>query len=222
MGDAAVGWVAAQLAGFVTFGLVMAVTGEEDPEKLELGWTALANTGLWLTFLLVPVFVSNLKGRGVVTDFGYRGEAKDLRWIPAGLGLQFAVGIAMYLFYVPIMQVTNLDWEDVTEPVRELTDKATDPLNAVILLVMVGLVAPLTEELFYRGLVLRSVEKRFGTGWGVAVSSVVFGLSHMNLAIPGLVLFGVVVGLVTVRSGRLGPAIAIHVGFNMTSAVLSL
>jgi len=168
------------------------------------------------------VLVSNLKGRGVVADFGYRAEAKDLRWIPAGLGLQFVIGIAMFFFYVPIMQLTNLDWEDVTAPVRELTDRATDPVNVVILLVMVGLVAPLTEELFYRGLVLRSVEKRFGTGWGVAVSSVVFGLSHMNLAIPGLVLFGVVVGLVTVRSGRLGPAIAIHVGFNMTSAVLSL
>jgi hypothetical protein len=89
-----------------------------------------------------------------------------------------------------------------------------------MLVLIVGIGAPVFEEIFYRGLVLRSVEKRFGAAWGVAVSGVVFGVSHFNFQIPGLILFGVVVGVLTVRTGRLGPAIAVHFGFNMI-AVLS-
>jgi membrane protease YdiL (CAAX protease family) len=44
---------------------------------------------------------------------------------------------------------------------------------------------------------------------------VVFGLAHFQgIQLPALLLFGGVAALLAVRTGRLGPAILCHVGFN--------
>jgi membrane protease YdiL (CAAX protease family) len=51
----------------------------------------------------------------------------------------------------------------------------------------------------------------------------VFGVSHFELLqTPALVLFGVAAGVLYHRSGRLGPAIAAHVGFNMVTVIALL
>jgi membrane protease YdiL (CAAX protease family) len=90
----------------------------------------------------------------------------------------------------------------------------------VILIAAIG--APLFEELFYRGLFLRSVQRRFGDVAAVVVPALVFGLVHFQLFdLLALALFGVAMGIVTLRVGRLGIAVWAHVAFNLT-AVLSL
>ena len=85
-----------------------------------------------------------------------------------------------------------------------------------MLLVLVTVVmAPVVEELFFRGLVLRSAERRWGTAWAIAFSSLLFGITHFEpLQLPPLALFGAIAAILTVRTGRLGPAIWAHVGFN--------
>jgi membrane protease YdiL (CAAX protease family) len=79
----------------------------------------------------------------------------------------------------------------------------------------VAVVAPVVEELFFRGLVLRSLERRVGTAWAVVGSAVAFGLAHFELLqLPALVGVGVVCGVLAVRTGRLGPGIFVHAAFN--------
>jgi membrane protease YdiL (CAAX protease family) len=44
---------------------------------------------------------------------------------------------------------------------------------------------------------------------------VLFAVSHNQLiTLPALTVFGVVAGVLAVRTGRLGPSIFLHVGFN--------
>jgi membrane protease YdiL (CAAX protease family) len=50
-----------------------------------------------------------------------------------------------------------------------------------------------------------------------------FALSHFQLIqFPALFVFGLVVGALAVRFGRLGPSIWTHAGFNLASVVLLL
>ena len=69
---------------------------------------------------------------------------------------------------------------------------------------------------------------RFRTGGAgpiVAVggSSLWFAASHFQpLQFAGLLAFGLVLGLVAHRTGRLGMAICAHIGFNMTTVVVLL
>ena len=94
-------------------------------------------------------------------------------------------------------------------------------LSSLVLIFLFELVnRALPEELFFRGLVLRSLEKRFGTGWAVVGSSVFFGATHFQpLQFAALTATGAVFALLVVRTGRLGPAIIAHLAFNSITVI---
>ncbi|MEL6777732.1 MAG: CPBP family intramembrane glutamic endopeptidase [Cyanobacteria bacterium J06597_16] len=79
--------------------------------------------------------------------------------------------------------------------------------------------APLVEELVFRGILLQ----RWGTKWGlrrgVMASSVLFGLLHLNNPL-GLTLFGLVMGLLYVRSRSLWVPIVCHALNNMAAVAI--
>lgn len=71
----------------------------------------------------------------------------------------------------------------------------------------------LVEEFACRGLILGSLRK-FGDGFAIIVSSILFGLLHGNFEqIPFAFLVGLVLGFITVKSGSIWIAAAVH-GFN--------
>ena len=218
MGDAAGGWFLAQVCGVITGSLALALSGVDDSDRLSLGWLAVGQLGLWLGFVVAAWSAARFKGNGVVQDFGVRGRPWD-----AGVGL--AVGVAtqlvvLPLVYLPIFILFDKDSGDVEEVARNLTDRATDPLGVLLLVLIVGIGAPIAEELFYRGLVFRSIENRYGTWPGVVVSGLVFGASHFQLlTLPGLALFGGILAYLTHRTGRLAPAIFAHMAFNMLTVI---
>jgi membrane protease YdiL (CAAX protease family) len=50
---------------------------------------------------------------------------------------------------------------------------------------------------------------------GVVASVVVFGLAHLQgIQLPALLLFATASALLAVRTGRLGPSMLCHAGFN--------
>jgi uncharacterized protein len=220
LGDAVVGWLVAVTSGQVAAAIVLTLSGHQPDEydELPLGWLALAQTGLWFGFLGVPWVAARLKGRGLVADFGLRIRAVD---VPVGAVCGWLTQTVLIpLVYAPLFWLTDVSVDDMEGPARDLTDRAEDPFGVVMLVLIVGIGAPIFEEIFYRGLLLRSLERRFGSAWAVAGSAAVFGLAHFQLLqAPALALFGVVVGVLTVRHGRLGPAIAAHVVFNMVTVV---
>jgi CAAX protease family protein len=217
LGDAAVGWLLAQVGGFLAIVIVAAFSGSqaESSEDLPLGWLAVAQLGLWAGLGGVPLVVSRLKGNGVVADFGLRAKLVDPAiGLGVGLGTQFILVPALY---VPIFWLFDFTSDDLSEPARGLTDRATDPFGVVLLVLIVGIGAPIIEELFYRGLLFRSLERRFGDGRvAVGGSAVLFAGSHFQpLQFPALVLLGVILAILVRRTGRLGPAIATHMVFNL-------
>jgi uncharacterized protein len=81
--------------------------------------------------------------------------------------------------------------------------------------------APVVEELFYRGLLLRSLDKRGIQPWlSVVLSALLFAGMHFEaLQFAGLFLFGIVLALLVHRTGRLGPAIWAHAAFNAVTVL---
>jgi len=88
--------------------------------------------------------------------------------------------------------------------------------------------APFVEELFFRGLVLRSLARRFGPVIGVVGSSVLFGLVHfqtgMGAASDAALMcaigaFGLLLAYLAVRTGRLGPGLVAHATFNAITVI---
>ena len=83
--------------------------------------------------------------------------------------------------------------------------------------------APFFEELFFRGVLLRSLARLFGDvgRWvgpalAIVVTGVLFGLAHAeSLQLLGLALFGVILSFIAYRTGRLGMNMVAHATFNL-------
>jgi membrane protease YdiL (CAAX protease family) len=219
MPDAGAAWFLAQVFGAIGALIVLTAAGYEtatEVKDLPLWVLALQYPALWLGFIGVPVWAAATKGRGIVEDFRLRIEAIDL---PVGAVVGFlAQVIVVPLVSLPILWAFDIDADKLGEPARQLGDKATSPGGVVLLFLMVAVGAPIAEEIFFRGLLLRSIEKRFGTAIGVAGSSVAFGATHFQaLQFLPLALVGAIFALLVVRTGRLGTAIVAHMAFNATT-----
>jgi exosortase E/protease (VPEID-CTERM system) len=88
---------------------------------------------------------------------------------------------------------------------------------------------PMVEELAYRGFLMRRLQSRefdslaYGrVGWlAVAASSVLFGVAHGALWMPGIAA-GFAYGWIVRRQGLLGEAVAAHMTTNLLFAALAL
>lgn len=220
-GAATGGWVLAQVVGAVVGAIVLVATGHvDDPDDIPLTLVAILQVPLWAGLLGAPVLVA-ARGRGLVADLGLRAKLIDpLTGLLVGVGSQF---LLVPLVSIPWALLLDRDTDDLADVARDLTDKATDPVGVVLLIVIVVLGAPVVEELFFRGLVQRSLG-RWLPAWGaVTVQAVAFGFTHFQLLqLPALVAFGAVLGVLAHRTGRLGPGIAAHMAFNAVTVTVLL
>lgn len=220
LGDVALWFVVAQVSSLLGASLLLSVTGHEPGATLPLGLVALLQVPLWVGYLAGPLLTTSTKGRGPVAELRARITAADV--LPGLL-----LGVAAQLVAIPALYhlvVLRFVDGDLSGPAQDLVDRADDPLGVLLLVLVAGVGAPLVEEVFYRGFLLRGLARRLGDGPAVVVSSVVFAAVHLQgLQFPALMLFGLLAGWLTVRTGRLGMAWAAHVGFNgATLAVLLL
>jgi membrane protease YdiL (CAAX protease family) len=219
LGDVATGILAAQILSIFVIGFVYAASGWSTDNEPPLWATALLQTPLWAGYI-GATWVAGSKGRGLA-DFGWASRATDAAvGLPVGIATQL---IIVPLVYRPILWILDSSADELAEPARELADRASGNLGWVVLFVMTSLCAPVVEELFYRGLLLRSLVKRgFPTVLSVVLSAAIFAGMHFQwLQFAGLFVFGLVLALMSAWYKRLGPAIWAHVGFNATT-VLSL
>jgi membrane protease YdiL (CAAX protease family) len=184
-------------------------------QPIPLWLQMLLQVPLWLVLVAVPVWFAVNRGRGVVADLGLRMKAIDA---PVGL----AIGVASQLVLVPALYwllFTLIGDQDVSAAARQLTDRATDPLSVALVFVIVGIGAPIAEEIFFRGMALPIFGRRLRARWAVFASGAFFAFTHFQLLqFPALLVFGIVLGWLTVHTRRLGPALWAHLGFNVIAA----
>lgn len=212
------GFLVAVAVSAIVGSLVLAATGDDELDDVPMTLYALVQASQWVGFVGVPVLASRLKGYGIVRDFGARMEARD---VPAGL----LIGVALQLVMVPLVswpwvELLGRDTDELEQRARDLTDRASGiGLVALALVVVVG--APLAEELFFRGLTLRSLMRRVGVPAAIVLSSALFAATHFDLlSFPALFVFGVVMALLVRRTDRLGLAWWAHIGFNATTIAI--
>ena len=135
----------------------------------------------------------------------------------------FAVGMWLIALALLVAWIQLLIWLEIDslvppETAREVIDQAGG--NIVITLLLVGVAGPIAEEIFFRGFVLTGLLKRFGVRKSLLISSLVFGLFHID---PGAIVptfaLGLALGWVYLKTGSIWPAMFAH-GLHNTVAVL--
>ena len=88
--------------------------------------------------------------------------------------------------------------------------------------VVVAFVAPVVEELTYRGLGFALLVP-YGVPVAILVTGALFGLAHgLLIALPVLIFFGVAVGWLRARTESIYPSMLLHSTFNATALILSV
>jgi len=171
--------------------------------------------GLWVGFG-GAAWVVTRSGHHV----GFSFRRADVWYVFLGLALQ----IVVWACYLPVHA------KGMSKPVTHLLGGGSGWV-LVIPAVMTIVGAPVFEELFFRGVLLRAFVVLFRTrraAMGVVAAVVLdaslFGLAHLGndswIQLPGLVGIGVVLATLAIRTGRLGPSIMTHASFNALAVLV--
>lgn len=202
-----VAFLGALVCAVVAYGVIKAVAGvgpdEDSPPALTIVATLVQNVFLVVAALVFARMVAPPRP----WHFGLRRAPfwSTVGWATLGM-LAFYVLTAIYAALVdPAAE------QEVTESLG--VDDGTAGLIAAGLMVMV--IAPFVEELFFRGFFYRALRTRYPLIVAALVDGVVFGFVHFSgadglLLLPPLAFLGVIFCLVYERTGTLWAVIGMH------------
>ncbi len=213
-------WEAA--AGFVV-GLILAAIATSAAEQA-VGYRSgpfpvavtVADVGaLWIGLVGAAVWASRRRGTGdLAADYGLRigGWLDVVGGALVGLVCQYLLLPALYW---PWEQLDHSLRHQLSQPAHNEAGVAHSVGAVVGLLLVLAVAAPVVEELFFRGLVLRGLLGVAPPPVAIVGSGLLFGLAHFEaVQFAGLAVFGVVLGVLAWRTGRLAPGMAAHAAFN--------
>ncbi len=225
VGQAVTVWLATWVVGNLLGAVVIAAAGYETASEAPVWVTMVLATALWAPMLAGLWVLSDRVSRprfarpSFAADYGLRFKVVDLVGVPVGVLSQL---VALRLVYWPLER----GWPDtfsrsrVERNARDLYDRAHGGwLLGLVAIVVIG--APLVEELVYRGLLQGAALRRLHGAVAVVAVAAFFALIHFRwVEFPGLFVFGLVLGVCALVTGRLGMGIVAHMAFNATGLLL--
>jgi membrane protease YdiL (CAAX protease family) len=216
---ALVAYFVGQLAAGLMFGVGLAVTGA-DPENVSLGLVGLGGQVLGLALA-----VAYLVGRRRLT-WRLLGPVRP-GWLQVALGLGVGVVGTIGAYTINAILVTLVGAEDPVE--QEILQEVLVGGRATILAILVAVVmAPLVEEVLFRGLLFQSMRRRVGLWPAALLSTAVFAVVHVEIifsqpvALAGLFALGTFLAWAFHRTGSLVVPIIGHAVFNGISLLLAV
>jgi len=192
-------------------GTAIALLGAADPDfesdNLPVGVT-LALTGFQNIVFVVAAYITIKLALGRVTrgDFGL----VPVRRIGEAAG--WAALVYVGFWSVTALLAAIFGTPDEQALVQDV--KAEDSLVVLVAYaVTICLIAPVVEELFFRGFMFGTLAKRLGPWWGMGITGVVFALGHAPapaISLVALGVFGVGLCLLYWRTQSIVPCMALH------------
>lgn len=180
------------------------------------------NTSLMdiVAIMLVLYFVTKKYGQAIVRiGLSLKDWLKNI-WL----------GIAGYVTIIPVLVlvliaviwiISLLGYEPPPQPVVEMFLAADKKRILIFLTIMVSIIGPFAEELFFRGFAYNAVKKKLGFSGAILITSGLFAILHADVVgfFPIFVL-GLLLAYLYEKTGSLIPSITVHILHN--SATISL
>jgi uncharacterized protein len=204
------------LRDIVTSGSATAFTDELQKGS---GVTLLAGVALAGTIMTIGLVV-HLSRHGRLRIVGWNTPNRISIWETIGLsvGLLIANGILTTIYTLALGG-------------RELQQETTDmikgmdrsPLNLALIFFSIAIVAPVVEELLFRGYLQNALARKMHPGYAIALAAAIFGAIHLQpLAFPVLTLLGAIFGFLYHRTGSLKVTMTLHLINNTFAGLMIL
>ncbi|MBE0447002.1 MAG: CPBP family intramembrane metalloprotease [Actinobacteria bacterium] len=140
-----------------------------------------------------------------------------------GLGLViiwfFLVRIIIFLYVLFIERIGVKPPDDITRRLPEIF--GTDILGILLAVIVVAVVAPFIEELFFRGFIYPVFRQRWGVTIAIIANGLLFALFHFNLLVfVPIAVIGFALAYLFEQTNSLGPPTMLHALNNFISVFL--
>lgn len=211
------------LAALVLGGVFQFIYGQNGGAMKNL----LVGSGAQLAGAAMCIFVASRRFSGGSRQFVRGSEVFRYRALAymAGGGLVLALAICPEVLagFVTLILHFNPDYQLPVHPtITALRGEASTFPQVMVLWIGAAVIAPLAEELFFRGILQTVVLNMLKSRWtAIMCASTVFAAIHFSQphAIPALFVLSVIMGYSYERSGSLIPPIAIHALFNLKTLI---
>jgi len=192
----------------------------------DVGFAAVTSAGLWVGFLVLPLLWARRHG-GPARNLGLAARWTDL---PVGLGV--GLGSTLLTGVLSSALLTTSQRKVLESKAESVIHRGQGPATVVLLVVVLCVVTPVAEEVFFRGLLFGSLRRVAPLAAALPIGGLIFGLVHYDgKPAPGIVLavqigmlglFGLALCALAHRTGRLGAGIVAHAAFNAVTVVTLL
>ncbi len=147
----------------------------------------------------------------------YLGKAMAM--FPAGYGLAISVRLLTMLLSTLFKNTPLGESFDV---VQDSLFAAPDIVSALIQFVQLAVIAPIFEELWFRGMIMESL-RPYGNGFAIFISAIMFGLTHANFEqFFYATALGIFLGYIAISTQSIVTTTIMHAMFNSISGVMLL
>lgn len=165
----------------------------------------------------LAVLITRIRGNGPRIDLGLTMTRRDV-------AVGVACGLAGLVITIPASVLyAAIVGADATSAVGEaLGSVRAGPVLAVTIFMIVVFVAPLCEEIVYRGLLWGAIERLGANGWwSLGITTLVFALAHFEFTrTPLLLVVAIPIGIARMVTGRLPAGIIAHQINNLIPGVV--
>jgi CAAX protease family protein len=151
-------------------------------------------------------------------------KALGLRFKPSDIGAGvlaalLGLGIGAVINAIVLSIAQEIQGKKVETP-QQLPDINQRP-QWFLAFIAVVIVAPLAEEMFFRGFLYQALRRWRGVPQGVLLSALFFGIAHVSIIIiPAIFALGVILAYMFERRRSLGSTIAAHMTYNLIGFIL--
>lgn len=159
-----------------------------------------------VTVILVFLFVLLVR-RSELKDLGINSVSSPV-FLKYGVGGGVFLIVSILVLSIPINYLNP----DLTPQVYEEILRTVHNNYQFMLMFLAGAVmAPFSEELFYRGMIYPVLRKYLGAKWGIVLAGIIFGLAHLDLwRFFPLSIGGIILCYIYEKTGSIWPSFAAH------------
>ena len=165
-----------------------------------------------------PLFIIRYQLNGLATS-GIDGGWLQWKIKPIKEGI--FKSISGWLMIMPLVLLIGWLMNEIigdqggSNPLLELVLGSDELIPLLLLLITTVVLAPIFEELVFRGILLPVLVSKVGKISGVLLSALIFALAHLSVGeLPPLFVLGVGLGLMRLSSGRLFTCALMHALWN--------
>ena len=136
-----------------------------------------------------------------------------------GLPIKDAIiqGFKGWLMIIPFVLLVSLimniliENQNGSNPLLEIVLNNNNYFSFILLFLTTTLLAPLFEEIIFRGILLPILSRDFGIILGISISAFIFALAHLSISeMPPLLVLGIGLGITRIASGSLLSSVIMH------------